>query len=44
MIEQVAWTMDKWTDYSSRRGIYIIGEREVNDNKFTTGHDEGKYL
>lgn len=31
-------------DYSPRKTVYIIGEREENDNKFSSGHDEGQYL
>lgn len=35
---------NRWMDYSPRKGMYIIGEREENDNKFSSGHDEGQYL
>lgn len=31
-------------DYFPRKTVYIIGEREENDNKFSSGHDEGQYL
>lgn len=36
--------MTEWTIPQERGYMYIIGKGEVNDNKFSSGHDEGRDL